>query len=377
MDGRFLLTLFFALIITIPSMAQGPDNPEPQQWKTCAACHSIGEGVVVGPDLEGITERRDEDWLIQFIRSSQTMIKNGDSTAVALYKEYDEAVMPDNDFTDEQIKKLLTFIENYEAPAAEPAEQLTAEDYPSRGDFDDVGPGNNMIPFYASILLLLLFITDLAFTRLIKWKVVHIAGILVTTTIIFGITYIEAKALGRQHGYSPDQPVWFSHKVHAGQNNIDCLYCHSSAAKGKNAGMPGTDVCMNCHNVVKEGSLTGKAEINKVLQSQQSGEPIEWIRVHNLPDHVYFNHAQHVNVAGYDDCTDCHGDVEEMDRITQVEDLSMGWCLDCHRDEKVNFEENAYYRQTYEAYHKKLKNNNKEFISVEDVGGYDCSACHY
>lgn len=377
MVGRFILTLMIAFVSLTPSFGQGVDNPEPQEWKSCSACHSIGEGVVVGPDLEGVNERRDKEWLKSFIRSSQNMIKNGDSAAVALFEEYNEAIMPDNDLSDEQTDKILTFIKNYDPSAVQSEAAQPVSSYPTRGDFDNIGPGSSVIPFYLSVFLLLLFIADLAFTRFIKWKAVHISGIIITFGIIVSITYIEAKALGRQHGYSPDQPVWFSHKVHSGQNNIDCLYCHSSATESKHAGIPGTDVCLNCHNVVREGALTGRTEIDKIHRSKQTGKPLEWVQVHNLPDHVYFNHAQHVNVAGLDDCTDCHGTVEEMDRITQVEDLSMGWCLECHRTNEVNFEDNPYYKETYKEFHQEFIKGEKEIVTVEDVGGYDCSACHY
>ncbi|MEA1896527.1 MAG: cytochrome c3 family protein, partial [Bacteroidota bacterium] len=144
----------------------------------------------------------------------------------------------------------------------------------------------------------------------------------------------------------------------------------------KHAAIPGTDVCMNCHNLVTTGTQTGTTEISKIQKSWESGNPLEWVKVHNLPDHVWFSHSQHVNVEGLEDCIDCHGIVEEMDLIAQVYDLSMGWCLDCHRDTKVLIEDNDYYIN-FVKLHEELKSGLRDSITVEDLGGTDCSACHY
>ncbi len=138
------------------------------------------------------------------------------------------------------------------------------------------------------------------------------------------------------------QPVKFSHKVHAGQNKTDCIYCHSFAGSSKTAGIPPENVCMNCHLMVRNGTRSGAAEIAKVISAYEKAQPISWIKVHNLPDHVFFSHAQHVT-AGNVECQECHGKVEEMDVIRQVSDLSMGWCINCHRTKKINFQNNKFY----------------------------------
>ncbi|NTU62080.1 MAG: cytochrome c3 family protein, partial [Chloroflexi bacterium] len=129
-----------------------------------------------------------------------------------------------------------------------------------------------------------------------------------------------------------------------GDNNIDCKYCHTSVTESKHAGIPSVNVCMNCHNVVKQGRNSGTAEIDKIYKALETGKPIEWVKVHNLPDHSYFNHAQHV-VAGKIECESCHGDVKSMDRIMQVQQLSMGWCIECHRATEVQFTDNGYYQK--------------------------------
>ena len=362
-------------------------NQAPPEWEPCAACHTIGGGKKIGPDLKGITERRDREWLYSFIRSSQTMIQNGDSLAVALFNEYNKIPMPDNDLTDEQIESILTYIENYDsseavqAEASDTAREAVADEKsyeaaePGMKGVTKYGPGNTRPTFIIFLVLLIVAIIDIAFTKIISARFVHIIIILVSVFVLGEIVYVEARALGRQEGYSPDQPVWFSHKIHAGQNKIDCMYCHTSVMDSKSAGIPGVDVCMNCHNVVKEGKNTGKTEIAKVVDAYNSGQSIEWVRVHNLPDHAWFSHAQHVN-AGKIDCNECHGPVESMDRIIQVSDLSMGWCINCHRRTEVQFEENSFY-QEYVNLQKELKTGERARITVDDIGGNNCQMCHY
>lgn len=189
------------------------------------------------------------------------------------------------------------------------------------------------------------------------------------------LLYEAGTSLGRQEFYEPDQPIKFSHKVHAGENQIDCQYCHTTVGHSKSAGFPDAGVCWNCHSLVREGSNSGKHQISKVVEAYEKGVPIEWIRIHNLQDHAFFNHAQHVSVAGLD-CAACHGAVEEMDRVNQVSDLSMGWCINCHRDTEVQFYDNAFYTE-YKELHEKLESGEIDRITAELVGGTECSKCHY
>ncbi|MFC2081377.1 cytochrome c3 family protein, partial [Bacteroidota bacterium] len=230
--------------------------------------------------------------------------------------------------------------------------------------------------FILAFLLLFLAITDMAVTRKLRYKLVHTLVILACLFYITDVTVRAAVAIGRSPGYAPDQPIKFSHRIHAGQNKIDCIYCHNTAEHSKSAGIPSAGVCMNCHNlVVKEGSRSGSFEINKVRRAIDREEPIVWNRVYALPDHVFFSHAQHVN-TGKIECSACHGQVEEMDIIQQFNDLSMGWCVNCHRDTEVQFIDNAFYEQ-YEKLHEELKAGKREKVSVEDIGGIECMKCHY
>jgi hypothetical protein len=216
---------------------------------------------------------------------------------------------------------------------------------------------------------------DLLFAKKIPYRAIHLILILGAAVYISKEMIVEGIHIGRQQNYAPLQPIKFSHKIHAGDNNIDCQYCHNLAERSKSAGIPSANVCMNCHVLIVEGTLSGKFEINKITEAQANMDPIEWIRVHNLPDHVFFSHAQHVG-AGKLDCAECHGKVEEMDVVYQVNDLSMGWCLDCHRTRKVDFKNNEYYT-LFEELHKDIERGIIDSVLMEDIGGTNCMKCHY
>ena len=253
-------------------------------------------------------------------------------------------------------------------------------------------------------------------------------------------TVNNAIALGRQQGYQPEQPIKFSHVTHAGLNKIDCQYCHDGARRSKHSVIPAANTCMNCHSAIKVGSNYGTAELTKIYASigynpttdkyiedyesmeesdiekvykrwigdtyisengslDDEGEalieeqwegiknsltnetkpqiqgPIEWVRIHNLPDHAYFNHAQHVSV-GKVECQTCHGPVEEMEKVYQYSPLSMGWCVNCHRQSEVQFGNNEYYK-SYAKYHEEIESGQRDKVTVEDIGGIECQKCHY
>jgi uncharacterized membrane protein len=223
--------------------------------------------------------------------------------------------------------------------------------------------------------LMALALVDLFFTHFVHYKVIHILVLMVGVSVHLKMAYTEGAGLGRSQGYSPDQPIKFSHQVHAGDNKIDCKYCHFNAEQGKSAGIPGPGLCMNCHMIVREGTRSGKTEIAKLVKHFEQGKDIEWIRIHNLPDHVYFNHSQHVQ-AGQLDCAECHGKVEEMHILKQENDLSMKWCLDCHKKTNVQFINNDYYA-IYKDYHKGLAEGIQDSIKAVDIGANDCMKCHH
>lgn len=233
-----------------------------------------------------------------------------------------------------------------------------------------------LLVFLGTGFLLLLILVDLFFTKLIRYRIIHISILILALAFHLKIVAHEAIDLSRTENYAPDQPIKFSHKIHAGTNQIDCLYCHSSAENSKSATLPANQLCLNCHNVVRTGSHSGAFEINKIHTAQNNQQAIEWIRIHKLPDHAYFSHAQHVNV-GKIDCQNCHGPVETQHLMKQEEDLSMGWCINCHRERRVLFDENAYYKNTYKQLYKDFQNGNPDSITAARVGGLDCMKCHY
>lgn len=239
-----------------------------------------------------------------------------------------------------------------------------------------VGPTMNQIMIFIGLgLLITLALLDLIFFRKIKYRFVTVIVLLVGLVLQVKMVTDAAINLGRSQNYAPDQPIKFSHKVHAGDNKIDCKYCHTTAEYGKSAGIPAMELCMNCHVLVREGTRSGKFEIAKVVEANETKTPVQWVRIHNLPDHVFFSHAQHVGV-GKVDCKQCHGQVQEMDIVKQTSDLSMGWCVNCHRDTKVNFKDNAYY-DNYMKLHDQIKSGKLDTVRAVNIGANDCMRCHY
>jgi len=234
---------------------------------------------------------------------------------------------------------------------------------------------NTILIFLLLGVLMAAALFDLFVTRKVRYKVVHILIVICGIGYQVSVVTEEAVDLGRSQDYRPDQPIKFSHKVHAGDNNIDCLYCHSNADEGKSASIPSAGLCMNCHMMVRNGTNSGQFEIAKVVDHFENNKDIEWVRIHNLPDHVFFNHSQHVKVGGLD-CTECHGQVNEMHILKQQNDLSMGWCLDCHTKTNVKFEENGYY-ETFQDLHKNLAEGVRDSIQAADIGANDCMKCHH
>ena len=380
-----VLFLFFFLFLFNFSFGQTAEDEK--NFAQCKACHTIGGGKLVGPDLKGVTKRRDEAWLIKFIQNSQALVKAGDKTAVKVFEENNKIPMPSHSLTDEQVKGILKYIAAggkvmEGGSAKEETTVKTVEKTELEAVKEREARGKLRTTVIIMVILLLIAFIDLWGTKIIKAKAIHYIVILTALTIIGEGVFVEAASLGRQQYYQPDQPIYFSHAVHAGQNQIDCEYCHYSAHESMHAGIPPTEVCMNCHRQVRstkltfeDGTVKGTDEINKIYEHMDSGEPIQWIKVHNLPDHVYFNHAQHVNAGGLE-CEECHGPVEKMDQIIQVEDLSMGWCIECHRTKEVNFAGNKFYDK-YKKLHEKLANGETGKVTPAMVGGDECQKCHY
>jgi mono/diheme cytochrome c family protein len=371
----------------------------------CKACHRVKQKLI-GPALAGVYDRAPSiAWIKSWVRNSSKVIASGDKYGNDLYAQYNKSQMLSfSQYSDDQIMGILAYIKSEadkpDAAAAGPATGATAAGaQPSvpTGYLDAILIGMILI------LVLLLVILGIIITALKKYldqkdlsqedkEVVHapftLGTILQSRGFIFLVLFIVTAvgfktvidglySIGVQQGYMPKQPIAFSHKLHAGQYEIDCKYCHTGVMKGKQANIPSPNICMNCHSQVKKGSpeiakiyrAIGYDSVTATYSGQQ--KPIEWVRVHNLPDLAYFNHSQHVNVGGIE-CQTCHGPIQEMDVIRQYSLLTMGWCIDCHRKTDVNAKGNAYYDKLLE-----LHKDSKKPMKVEDNGGLECGKCHY
>ena len=407
--GRVILSLFLLFPVHLKAQDDQSQNYDPSIVKNgenlfkgnCTVCHAIDE-VIIGPALRDVHERQSEEWIYAFIKNSQKVIKSGDEYAVNLYNEYNKTLMTSFDFSDEELNAILTYIKdesNKEVQVVVADSGQSLEEGASNSVSSDelyISLGLNLLLLFIIIFVLFRF-TNLSkkyvllkdsqskgklldeddlevvdnrfdFKKFIKSnKVVGITSFLFIA--IFVKSCIDGLyTVGIQQNYQPTQPIAFSHKVHAGQYEIDCNYCHTGVNISKSANIPSVNICMNCHNAIN----TDKPEIQKILTAYEENRPIEWVRVHNLPDLAYFNHKQHVAVGGLD-CATCHGPIEEMDVVYQYSELTMGWCINCHRETEVSSKGNDYYKKLVELHN----SSSKKPMTVEDIGGLECSKCHY
>ena len=368
--------------------------------QNCTGCHTIGGGRLVGPDLNGITEKREDKWLKSWIANSQDLIASGDADAIAIFEEYNKTAMTPFDFSDEELTAVLAYIAN---PPIK--ENISASSDP---EFAEQGMSTSaQLMLIALVLVVLVFMlssvknslkeslgqeVETVPETLTNQTKVFFANNMNVLFVVFVVVIISLKVVfdtlmgvGVTTNYRPEQPIAFSHKIHAGDNGIDCNYCHTSARTSKTSGIPSANICMNCHANITSGTNTGTTEIQKIYDAigydpdtrtyieGYEQNPIKWIRIHNLPDLAYFNHSQHVTV-GKIECQECHGPVQEMDVVKQESDLTMGWCINCHKDTEVKMEGNDYYTSLHEKLKEKYAG---EKITVDKMGGLECGKCHY
>jgi len=389
----------FSQASDVPTDAETITAGEKLFSENCKVCHTV-ETRLIGPALKGVYDRRELPWIYSFVKNSSKLIASGDEQAVAIFNEYNEIPMTAFDFfSDEEILSIMSYIkdqaDNAPAPevAAVPAAGETTEPEGLPSSYL-----NAIIAGAVVLLVALIIVLSMIVTRLSKYirlrddiseedkeyvkqrnpmEMIRNKAFIGIVAAVF--TAVLAKEgldalynIGVQQGYAPKQPIAYSHKVHAGDYQIDCNYCHTGVTKSKNANIPSPNICLNCHSSITEGSTTGTKEIDKIFAAVENNEPIEWVRVHNLPDLAYFNHAQHVAV-GKLECQTCHGPIEEMEVVRQYSNLTMGWCIDCHRDTELNTKGNGYYDRLVELHEQE---SNKPF-TVEDNGGLECAKCHY
>lgn len=382
----------------------------------CASCHNPVKQIT-GPALKGVTERVPNKQLLHdWIHNNAKVLASGNPYFTALYNQFNKTAM--NTFpnlSDQEIDDILQYVETYQAP--------------TEGPGDTTGPGSKqqesdntllygILTLILAIIMFVLLQVNSSLKKLSDDKEgipaqepipfyrnkVYITFVILILFVLGGYWVVQgAIGLGRQQDYQPEQPIFYSHRVHAGINQISCLYCHGNAWDSRHATVPALNVCMNCHAAINEYTgkqklyredgteVNGTAEIQKIYQhvgydpktgryNTASATPVEWTKIHNLPDHVYFNHSQHVRV-GKVQCQTCHGPIQEMDEVKQFAPLSMGWCINCHRTTKVNFGDstgngNKFY-SIYEKFHQELKDGKMDSVTVENIGGTECQKCHY
>ena len=392
----FLLTILFTLSIKAFSQADGAKIYK----QNCTACHVLGETKLIGPGLKGITEKRDKEWLKKWINNSSELIASGDADAIAIFEEYNKVAMTNFYFSDDEFEALFSYLEN------PPVEEVAVVAQTTVIAEEGIAVSTQLM-IVALILLIFIFIlasvknslkeslgqeTE-SVTEAVKSNILLFLSntfnklfvVLFLAIIILKFVYDAMMGVGVTTNYQPEQPIAFSHKIHAGDNGIDCNYCHVSARKSKHSSIPSANVCMNCHASIVEGSIAGTTELQKIYDAVgydpdsrtyiegYEQKPIEWVRIHNLPDLSYFNHSQHVTV-GQLECQECHGTIEEMDVVKQHSELTMGWCIECHRETEVKMEGNDYYTSMHEKMKEKYAG---EKITVDKIGGLECGKCHY
>ena len=416
---KHLTAFLFSLLILSVSISSAQDAAAGKAvfMSKCASCHNVLKKAT-GPALAGLEERHkwaDHKELLAWINNPAAYMAK-DPYTQGLKAEYGSMMTAFPDVTLQDVSNLVAYINE----AAKPAPAAAA----GTGEASQGGDNQNSVLF--GIISLLLGVIALILMQVNSnlkklsdqsegvvlpegipfWRNKTNIAILSIVFFVFG-GYMVAKGaigLGRQKDYQPVQPIYYSHKVHAGINQINCLYCHGSAEQSKHAAIPSVNTCMNCHKAIQAyekgpklfdedgNEIDGTAEIQKLYEfagfdpnnpnkwDPSMAKPIEWIKIHNLPDHVYFSHAQHVT-AGKVQCQSCHGEIQAMDEVKQVSDLSMGWCINCHRETKVQFnydstKGNKFY-SIYEKFHNDIKSGKMDSVTVKDIGGLECQKCHY
>tara|TARA_R110002050_G_scaffold57866_2_gene130138 strand:- start:2992 stop:4287 length:1296 start_codon:yes stop_codon:yes gene_type:complete len=386
----------------------------------CAACHKLDKKMT-GPALRNVETRLsdeqglDREWIHAWIKNSSGLIKSGDAYANKVYNDFGGAAMTAfPQLSNEDIDNILAYTAEEKKAPAETANTgvVTPETTgASSGISNEIILGALAILFFllaAGLFLVNKTLRRFAMAQNIElpeaskrtplWQafvknqflmiVVAIFFLLSSAYFVFGF-FMQ---IGVDQGYQPVQPIHFSHKIHAGDNGVDCKYCHSSARVSKTSGIPSLNVCMNCHKSIYEynGETTPEyskefydGEIKKLYAAvgwddadqkyTGDSQPVKWVRIHNLPDFVYFNHSQHVTVAGVE-CQTCHGPIEAMEVVEQFSPLTMGWCIECHRTTNVNVKDNAYYTKIHEELSKKY---GVDKLTAAQMGGLECGKCHY
>jgi mono/diheme cytochrome c family protein len=414
--SRIFFSLALTLTISLTAFSQDAAKGKEIFNANCAACHKL-DAKATGPALRNVAAKYDKEWLYKWVKNSGELIKSGDAQAVKVFEENNKVAMTAfPQLSNEDIDNILAYTSE---PAPAVAAPVPGAPVAGNDAANESGVSNNVILGALSLVMLMLVVMLILVNNMLT-KIAGAKGIEIVKknrslmglfnayaknqflVLVSAILFLLVSAyfaygylmqIGVDQDYEPVQPIHYSHRIHAGDNGIDCKYCHSSARVSKHAGIPSLNVCMNCHkNISEVAETTATEEHSKAFYDAQIAKlydavgwdksaqkytgktkPVKWVRIHNLPDHVYFNHSQHVTVAGVE-CQTCHGPVEEYELQKQFAPLTMGWCINCHRETNVKVEDNAYYKKIHEELSKKYGVSQ---LTAAQMGGLECGKCHY
>jgi cytochrome c551/c552 len=410
----------------------------------CASCHQPHKNGT-GPKLFQVRQKwtdggAKEGSIYQWVNNWQTAAA-GDPYAQSVSTWSPTAMTAFPDLKKEDVDAIMDWVDSQPDPAAAGADATATGGADAAATATTEESSNSWIWIILGIIFITIILAvggvrrqlkfaaaendgeevndQLTYTEELKawaWKYRLQVG-LATLVVVIGVIvslFLGLYSIGVVESYQPSQPIAFPHSVHAGTNGIDCKYCHSSVTKSKSAGIPSVNVCMNCHKQVTGRTPAQQEQIAKLYvaagwSTEGAGKytgvskPIIWNKVHVLPDHVYFNHSQHV-VVGAIDCKQCHGDMTkqvETPKVVPVEELNkiegniqltkptmtMGWCIQCHGEKEISTgsidsKNDGYYNEI----HKRLLNNDKTLygkyledgkVTVKELGGWECAKCHY
>ena len=440
-----ILSLLLLVVFVINFSAQ---EGEKLFKANCASCHNPVKNAT-GPKMQGVLQKwidaGEEELIYKWVQNPSKLYNSGKSKmAKAIWDWSPTAMTPQGHLSREEVESIFAYVDNYAPPVAAVGGGVSSGD-----SITTESDSSEYWWWIISFILVFVLFAILGVRRELSAAVAAKEGLLVdptstfvtsaqqwflrnwfvTVLLVVGVALFagvelfgRAYQLGVYEDYMPSQPVAYSHKLHAGKMGIECKYCHHSAEKSKHAGIPSVNVCMNCHAIVHEGPQYGTEEIDKLHKASgynknkqaynidefgdRIEEPIVWNKAHNLPDHVYFSHAQHVHPnTGNIDCRQCHGPVQTytLGRVSTIDEvnayaatddgmergliqltkplLTMGWCIECHNKKEIDLTSSGYYKEIHNRIKLRADINNKIFeddkVTVKELGGWECAKCHY
>jgi len=445
---NFISRIFALLLLVVFVINLSAQEGEKLFKANCASCHNPIKNAT-GPKMQGVLQKwidaGEEELIYEWVQNPSKLYNSGKSKmAKAIWDWSPTAMTPQGHLSREEVESIFTYVDNYAPPVAAVGGGLASGD-----SITTESDSSEYWWWIISFILVFVLFAILGVRRELSAAVAAKEGLLVdptstfvtsaqqwflrnwfvTVLLVVGVALFagvelfgRAYQLGVYEDYMPSQPVAYSHKLHAGKMGIECKYCHHSAEKSKHAGIPSVNVCMNCHAIVHEGPQYGTEEIDKLHKASgynknkqaynidefgdRIEEPIVWNKAHNLPDHVYFSHAQHVHTnTGNIDCRQCHGPVQTytLGRVSTIDEvnayaatddgmergliqltkplLTMGWCIECHNKKEIDLTSSGYYKEIHNRIKLRADINNKIFeddkVTVKELGGWECAKCHY